>query len=162
MLSSQDRENLDSLSRLLLARFEAELADEAYDVEFTDCLRVTVSPRHPEVAGLFVDAADGEVTVWFGELFHEHFSSLYYTHLPKAEAEARSVEHAMELVRCILQDDVILRVTYEGATPRAASIRLAGQEDATSGVATFRDPDGGGMDEARTVSYVWSGPLSKG
>ncbi|MDX1393841.1 MAG: hypothetical protein R3195_05600 [Gemmatimonadota bacterium] len=160
MLTDEQRKSLDSLSKLFLARFETAFAGERFEIEQTDHLEVTIPARHSAVGALCVELANEEVTVWFGEHYHRHYSPRDYGSAT-AEAAERAVEGALKFIRGILRDDVILEITYEGTTPRRASLRKEGLHEPVGRMGWFRDSSDG-TGESRTVSYVWSGPLGRG
>ncbi len=146
MLTETEFRKLDRLSRTFLETFRREFPDLPHDEVSGIQLVVTIQPKHPDVGELAAWIDPGEVTVGIGPEFHTHFPTYMYHDLPEDEAERIISEQAVEYIRDIMADRVVLRMhAADGRLAWAQTYHLDHQPLA---------PEAIGVQQ-----FVWSGPI---
>ncbi len=83
-----------------------------------------------------------EVTVEIGELFHSHFETCLDDNLTKQEAEEQAITSAIEFIKDVLEDRVVIEIRYERKKPVRASIQYVNDNEDSSVIIPFQEKKG--------------------
>jgi hypothetical protein len=143
MLTPEQENALDSLSRAFRDALGERLPAVRRVEHFTDRLIVTIPAQHAETGPITVWLDGDEVTVGIGERFHTHFEAyLDASDLPQAERERRAAAQAAGFIADFMADRILLRVTRDGGSAGTRAVESAPAP---------------GPEE---IDYLWSGPKS--
>ncbi|MCD4693702.1 MAG: hypothetical protein K8R79_12365 [Calditrichales bacterium] len=139
MITEEKRLKLDNLSNLFLDRFEKTFKGSSYSLEFTDRLEVSIPSKDPRFGDIHIWLDGDEVTVGIGELFHTHFETYHDDSLAKQQAEDQATANAIEFIKDVLADQVVIEIQYDGNKPVRASMQYFDDNEASSVVIPVHD-----------------------
>lgn len=164
MISEQQKKNLDPLASVLLRQFEQQFKEMDSEIDVNDDLEIFLPARNTELGGLRILSEGNEVTVHVGNHYHQHFETDLGDNPNTPESREEAVSDAMDFVREIVEDQVVLEVVYEDDKPVNAGIRYADDDESWSRVAYFRDEKTAlrpiSPKKIRVEKHLWSGPAA--
>ena len=134
-------QTLDNLLVLFFKELGSIVPDYEEYIWFSDRPEWILPAKHPETGEMYVWLDGDKITLRIGEHFYTHFSTYYLSSNDSGENERKAVRKAVEFIRDVLADKVVIYISS-----RAAGSYYRGSTNAPSMKPGMRE-------------YVWSGPF---
>ena len=108
-----------------------------------------IPAAHPEVGDLLVWDDVEELTIGIGAHHHGHHSLYMYDDLPSGEAEDRVVQEAMDFVRALFAQRLVLGLSWDGDRLRWSRTYQLDTDNDFQGAVGYKE-------------YFWTGPRPTG
>ena len=156
MITDEERSNLDNLSSSFLGKLEYTFPGLTYNLEFTDSLSITIPAMDQRVGDINITFDREEVTVRIGKLAHTHFETYLDDSLPKQDAEDQATSDAIDFVKDILDNLVIIERWYDGETLIQAALQYIDEDEPSRVIGVFLGKE---IDQSRirVEKLLWSG-----
>jgi hypothetical protein len=145
MLSADELDRLDSLSRAFRRALEARLPAGTWSERVRDYLEIRIAARHEETGDISARVSPGHVTLSVGRYFLCNFPLDRHEELAPEQAELAVARDTAQYIADFLADRIVLRVSWRDG-------RLCSAETYARGIRVSPPTP-----EDR--EYAWSGPL---
>ncbi len=128
--------------------------------------RLCIPPKHPAFGDIYFWLRPDEIVVGIGSCWHTHCGIYSSEPMDRETAENRVVKFALELLQAILEDRLVLRVTYIGNEVVKATVQYRDNPQSYCSTAVFPSRDRPCHLHRRLLSFrrrervlSWSGPI---
>ncbi|MFH1009932.1 MAG: hypothetical protein V1784_01695 [bacterium] len=154
----------NTLARQFVGELHRALPNMTYAAKLEQTLEIRFAAKNPEVGDLWVVIEPDEITVCIGRYFHSHCWPNRGKGDSQEQAEAVAIKEAIELIRGVFEDKIVMELCYRGTRLVWTSLRPLSRDVWSHEVEIDSAPPWTALfhwlmgRKKTTKCYVWSGP----